>query len=82
GLEWDVVAVPGMTVDQFPARSNAGDSWIKDPGAVPVDLRLTDRAELPQLRLPVPGSGDQAVVRDALEEYVQDWKDFGRDEEV
>ncbi|WP_347057824.1 ATP-dependent DNA helicase [Blastococcus sp. HT6-30] len=82
GLEWDVVAVPGMTVDQFPARSNASDSWIKDPGAVPVDLRLTDRAELPRLELPVPGSGDQAVVRDALEEYVQDWKDFGRDEEI
>ncbi|WP_456599915.1 ATP-dependent helicase [Blastococcus sp. SYSU DS0616] len=82
GLEWDVVAVPGMTADQFPARTNASDSWIKDPGAVPVDLRLTDREELPRLRLPVPGSGDQAVVRDALEEYVQDWKDFGRDEEI
>ncbi len=82
GLEWDVVAVPGMTVDQFPARSNASDSWIKDPGAVPADLRLTDRAELPGLTLPVPGSGDQAVVRDALEHYVQDWKDFGRDEEI
>ncbi|TKJ19130.1 DNA helicase UvrD [Blastococcus sp. CCUG 61487] len=82
GLEWDVVAVPGMTVDQFPARSNASDSWIKDPGAVPVDLRVTDRAELPRLTLPVPGSGDQAAVRDALERYVQDWKDFGRDEEI
>ncbi|MGY1754999.1 UvrD-helicase domain-containing protein [Blastococcus sp. SYSU D01042] len=82
GLEWDVVAVPGMTVDQFPSRSNASDSWIKDPGAVPVDLRLTDRAELPRLQLPVPGSGDQAAVRDALEQYVQDWKDFGRDEEI
>ena len=82
GLEWDVVAVPGMTVDQFPSRSNASDSWIKDPGAVPVDLRLTDRAELPRLELPVPGSGDQAAVRDALEQYVQDWKDFGRDEEI
>ncbi|NEK85324.1 ATP-dependent helicase [Blastococcus saxobsidens] len=82
GLEWDVVAVPGMTVDQFPARSNASDSWIKDPGAVPAELRLTDRGELPRLKLPVPGSGDQAVVRDALEEYVQDWKDFGRDEEI
>ncbi|MCF6745291.1 ATP-dependent helicase [Blastococcus sp. KM273128] len=82
GLEWEVVAVPGMTADQFPARTNASDSWIKDPGAVPVDLRLTDREELPRLRLPVPGSGDQAAVRDALEDYVQDWKDFGRDEEI
>ncbi|QXG77098.1 ATP-dependent helicase [Modestobacter sp. L9-4] len=82
GLEWDVVAVPGMTVGQFPAKGDASDSWIKDPGAVPVDLRATDRAELPQLHLPVPGSGDQAAVRDALEEYVEEWKDFGLAEEI
>ncbi|WNV74701.1 ATP-dependent DNA helicase [Geodermatophilus sp. DSM 44513] len=82
GLEWDVVAVPGMTADQFPARTGTADSWIKDPGAVPVDLRTTDRAELPQLRLPVPGSGDQAAVRAALEDYVEEWKAFGQAEEI
>ncbi|WP_222266454.1 ATP-dependent helicase [Modestobacter marinus] len=82
GLEWDVVAVPGMTKDQFPARSDASDSWIRDPGAVPVELRTTDRAELPRLHLPVPGSGDQAAVRDALEDYVAEWKDFGLAEEI
>jgi len=82
GLEWDVVAVPGMTVGQFPARSDASDSWIRDPGAVPVDLRATDRGELPRLHLPVPGSGDQAAVRDALEDYVEEWKDFGLAEEI
>jgi len=82
GLEWDVVAVPGMTKDQFPAKTDTSDSWIKDPGVVPADLRLTDREELPRLRLPVPGSGDQAVVKAALDEYVQAWKDFGVEEEV
>jgi DNA helicase II / ATP-dependent DNA helicase PcrA len=82
GLEWDVVAVPGMTVDQFPAKPGASDSWIKDPGAVPVDLRTVDREELPRLRLPVPGSGDQAVVKQALEQYVEDWKAFGTGEEI
>ncbi|MCZ2823858.1 MULTISPECIES: ATP-dependent DNA helicase [unclassified Modestobacter] len=82
GLEWDVVAVPGMTVGQFPAKGDASDSWIRDPGAVPVDLRATDRAELPRLHLPVPGSGDQAAVRDALEDYVEEWKDFGLAEEI
>ncbi len=82
GLEWDVVAVPGMTADQFPARTDSSDSWIKDPGAMPVDLRLTDREELPRLRLPVPGSGDQAVVRAALEDYVAEWKEFGLAEEI
>ncbi|MGK5113161.1 MULTISPECIES: ATP-dependent helicase [unclassified Geodermatophilus] len=82
GLEWDVVAVPGMTVDQFPAKPGASDSWIKDPGAVPADLRTVDREELPRLRLPVPGSGDQAVVKEALEQYVEDWKAFGTGEEI
>ncbi|MCW2579593.1 MAG: uvrD2, partial [Blastococcus sp.] len=82
GLEWDVVAVPGLTTDQFPSKADTSDSWIRDPGAVPADLRLTDREELPRLRLPVPGSGDQAVVRQALEEYVQEWKDFGTGEEI
>jgi DNA helicase-2/ATP-dependent DNA helicase PcrA len=82
GLEWDVVAVPGLTQDQFPSKSDTSDSWIRDPGAVPADLRLTDREELPRLRLPVPGSGDQAVVKQALEDYVQEWKDFGLGEEI
>ncbi|TFV68379.1 ATP-dependent helicase [Blastococcus sp. CT_GayMR20] len=82
GLEWDVVAVPGLTMDQFPSKADTSDSWIRDPGAVPADLRLTDREELPRLRLPVPGSGDQAAVRAALEDYVQAWKDFGTAEEI
>ncbi|MGY1832372.1 ATP-dependent helicase [Geodermatophilus sp. SYSU D01180] len=82
GLEWDVVAVPGMTADQFPSRTDTSDSWVKDPGAIPVDLRTTDRGELPQLRLPVPGSGDQAAVRAALEDYVEEWKAFGEAEEI
>ncbi|PRY51801.1 DNA helicase-2/ATP-dependent DNA helicase PcrA [Geodermatophilus tzadiensis] len=82
GLEWDVVAVPGMTADQFPARTDTADSWVRDPGAVPVDLRTTDRDELPQLRLPVSGSGDQAAVRAALEDYVEEWKGFGEGEEI
>ena len=49
---------------------------------MPAELRLTDREELPRLRLPVPGSGDQAVVKQALDDYVQEWKDFGIAEEI
>ncbi|SDO31317.1 ATP-dependent DNA helicase [Geodermatophilus sp. DSM 45219] len=82
GLEWDVVAVPGMTEDQFPAKPGVADSWIRDPGAVPAELRTVDRAELPQWRRPVPGSGDQKVLSQSLEEYVEEWKRFGTGEEV
>jgi DNA helicase-2/ATP-dependent DNA helicase PcrA len=82
GLEWDVVAVPGMTIGQFPSSTDAADSWIRDPGAVPAELRTTDREELPEFRLPLPGSGDQADVERARQDYVQAWKDFGAEEEV
>jgi DNA helicase-2/ATP-dependent DNA helicase PcrA len=82
GLEWDVVAVPGLTVGQFPARTDTADSWIRDPGAVPVDLRVTDRDDLPRFVLPDRVIGDQAGVEQARKDYVQAWKDFGTEEEV
>ena len=62
---------PGMTKDQFPAKADTSDSWIKDPGAVPAELRLTDRDELPRLRLPVPGSRRPGgACKQALDNYV------------
>jgi DNA helicase II / ATP-dependent DNA helicase PcrA len=82
GLEWDVVAVPGLTRDQFPAKTDSGDSWIRDPGAMPVDLRTTDRGELPRFVLPDPAVGDQQDVEQARKAYIEAWKDFGTDEEV
>ncbi len=82
GLEWDVVAVPGLTVGQFPSKADTADSWIRDPGAVPVDLRVTDRDDLPRLVLPDRAVGDQSDVEQARKAYVQDWKDFGTEEEV
>ncbi|MEN3357264.1 MAG: ATP-dependent helicase UvrD/PcrA, partial [Mycobacteriales bacterium] len=49
GLEWDVVAVPGLTANVFPASSRGGD-WTKDPRALPYALR-GDAADLPQFDL-------------------------------
>ncbi len=46
GLEWDVVAIPGLVKDVFPARDAGGDVWTKKLGAVPYALR-GDRADLP-----------------------------------
>ena len=82
GLEWDVVAVPGLTIGQFPSTADTSDCWITDPGAVPVDLRTTDRAELPRFALPPSGTGDQAAVENARQDFVQAWKDFGTEEEI
>jgi DNA helicase II / ATP-dependent DNA helicase PcrA len=82
GLEWDVVAVPGLTLGQFPSKTDTADSWIRDPGAVPVDLRVTDRDDLPGFVLPDRVVGDQSGVEQARKDYVQAWKDFGTEEEV
>jgi DNA helicase-2/ATP-dependent DNA helicase PcrA len=49
GLEWDVVAVPGLTANVFPAVSRGGD-WTKDPRALPYALR-GDAADLPAFDL-------------------------------
>ncbi|MDT0443204.1 ATP-dependent DNA helicase [Streptomyces johnsoniae] len=38
GLEWDVVAVPGLCADAFPAKSSR-DSWLRQARALPHPLR-------------------------------------------
>lgn len=48
GLEWRVVAVPGLCDGVFPARSRGGVSWLRSAGALPFPLR-GDRADLPEL---------------------------------
>ncbi|WP_342770125.1 3'-5' exonuclease [Xylanimonas allomyrinae] len=55
GLEWDVVAVPGLVDGVFPtiAESSAGtraeSAWLTDAGALPYPLR-GDAADLPVFR--------------------------------
>ncbi|MEV5969204.1 ATP-dependent DNA helicase [Streptomyces sp. NPDC051921] len=47
GLEWDVVAVPGLVTGQFPS-TRARESWTAQPQVLPHALR-GDAATLPQL---------------------------------
>ncbi|SDQ72348.1 UvrD-helicase domain-containing protein [Quadrisphaera sp. DSM 44207] len=48
GLEWDVVAVPGLVEKGFPACGTTSSSWLGDPGSLPHALR-GDAASLPVL---------------------------------
>ena len=48
GLEWDVVAIAGLTEGGFPTRSRTPGGWLTDPGALPYSLR-GDAAALPSL---------------------------------
>ncbi|MFG3347986.1 UvrD-helicase domain-containing protein [Streptomyces sp. NPDC048018] len=47
GLEWDVVAVPGLVTGQFPS-TRARESWTSQPQVLPHALR-GDAATLPRL---------------------------------
>jgi DNA helicase-2/ATP-dependent DNA helicase PcrA len=49
GLEWDVVAVPGLADGSFPAEPR-GESWTNQRGKVPFELR-GDAEALPVLQL-------------------------------
>ena len=62
GLEWDVVAVPGLTAGVFPAEPKSVN-WTRARQEIPVPLR-GDRADLPALDL--AGAADRKDVRDRL----------------
>ncbi|WP_432572499.1 ATP-dependent helicase [Kineococcus sp. SYSU DK005] len=56
GLEWDVVAVPGLVEGVFPAGGETSSGWLSGPGVLPYPLR-GDRDHLPVLD--VDGAGTQ-----------------------
>jgi DNA helicase II / ATP-dependent DNA helicase PcrA len=79
GLEWDLVAVPGMVEGSFPqhvqpARDRDGGwrvpqvtskGWLGELGAVPYALR-GDRSSLPDVRWAV---ADQKQLRDEIDDF-------------
>lgn len=78
GLEWDVVCVPGMVEEVFPAKARVPKGWITDLAALPHDLRA-DRAGLPVLEL--AGAVDRGDLRRALEEHDEQMEQLREAEE-
>lgn len=66
GLEWDVVAVPGMVERSFPAGPPP-QGWVKERGSLPTRLR-GDRDSLPDVEL--TGAPQDVLVR-RLADYKQ-----------
>jgi DNA helicase-2/ATP-dependent DNA helicase PcrA len=71
GLEWDVVAVPGLCHGSFPATGGSSDRWTATPRVLPFQLR-GDAADLPDWRL--DAAADQKEAKAALAEFEADWK--------
>lgn len=65
GLEWDVVAVPGLVEGTFPARVQTS-GWVGDRGELPTALR-GDRDHLPDVVL--DGAADLRDVAQRITDY-------------
>jgi DNA helicase II / ATP-dependent DNA helicase PcrA len=79
GLEWDVVAVPGLTAGVFPDRDAASSSgWATSPATLPYPLR-GDGADLPVLDVATPR--DQKGLDDARKGFVEACRERGQREE-
>jgi DNA helicase-2/ATP-dependent DNA helicase PcrA len=73
GLEWDVVAVPGLTVDVFPdLLSTRGSGWASSAPTLPYPLR-GDGSDLPVFDVITPR--DQKGLDDARKDFVEACKE-------
>ena len=77
GLEWDVVAVPGLVEGVFPADPRSVD-WTRTRQLLPAPLR-GDSADLPALVL--DGAADRKQLGQVLKEHGAQVKQRHRDEE-
>ena len=87
GSEWDCVAVPGLVVRNFPSSGKASDHWLKDSGALPIELR-GDSAQLHDFEFPrdantASGTGaTYSETKKALEDSYQYWNSRRHEEEL
>lgn len=78
GLEWDIVAVAGLTEQQWPGPSTGADHWLRGLGVLPFPLR-GDADELPAFRL--ESAADQKDVENVRRAFEDDWRQHDLREE-
>ena len=78
GLEWDVVAVAGLTRQVWPAPPKGSDHYLQGVGVLPFPLR-GDAGGLPALAL--DGVSDQQGVERAREAFETAWRAHDEREE-
>ncbi|WP_434090269.1 ATP-dependent helicase [Micromonospora avicenniae] len=78
GLEWDVVAVAGLTRGVWPGLVRNSDHWLGGLGILPFPLR-GDADGLP--RLDLTEVTDQRGVARALSDFTDDWRAHDEREE-
>ncbi|HEY1486630.1 MAG TPA: ATP-dependent DNA helicase, partial [Micromonosporaceae bacterium] len=78
GLEWDVVAVAGLTSKTFPSPTDSGDHYLGGLGMLPFPLR-GDAAGLPSIDF--ANATTQVDVRDAYSGFIAEWAAHAEREE-
>jgi DNA helicase-2/ATP-dependent DNA helicase PcrA len=78
GLEWDVVAVAGLTENVWPGPPKASDHYLRGIGVLPFPLR-GDRDGLPRLALET--ATDSKGVNAAVAGFTQHWRAHDEREE-
>ncbi|GGK16967.1 ATP-dependent DNA helicase [Pilimelia terevasa] len=78
GLEWDVVAVAGLTRHVWPGRVQGADHFLKGVGALPFPLR-GDADGLPALDVTTPA--DQKELNESRKAFLADWEAHDEREE-
>jgi DNA helicase-2/ATP-dependent DNA helicase PcrA len=78
GLEWDVVAVAGLTRQVWPAPSKGSDHYLYGVGVLPFPLR-GDADGLPEL--PLPAASNQQGVEQARRAFEEAWKEHDERED-
>ncbi|HEY8472629.1 MAG TPA: ATP-dependent DNA helicase [Natronosporangium sp.] len=78
GLEWDVVAVAGLTKQVWPAPAKSSDHYLMGVGVLPFPLR-GDADGLPSL--PLSAASNQQGVEHARRAFEEAWKEHDEREE-
>ncbi len=79
GLEWDVVAIPGLVERTFPSQGKEKDNWLTNEKQIPFGLR-GDKHELPAFD--VFSATSHARVTDVLDAFNVECDHFKRAEEI
>ena len=79
GLEWDVVAIPGLAERTFPSQGKEKDNWLTNEKQIPFELR-GDSQELPTFD--IFSATTHARVTDVLDAFNTECDIFKRAEEI
>ncbi|WP_020525311.1 ATP-dependent helicase [Catelliglobosispora koreensis] len=77
GLEWDVVAVAGLSKGVWPGRTQGSDHYLMGLGVLPFPLR-GDRSGLPVLNIE---GHDQKALGAAYKDFEEAWREHDQREE-